>query len=190
MSLTINALALWEILAVALGLIYVTLAARHNPWAWVAAFISTGIYAVIFWLDTLPMQATLNGYYMVIAIIGWHQWRQSNSDTTPIIVRMTAKEHGALILGGVTGTLVIGYYLATFELSQAPYLDTATTVFAMANTVLLLKNRLENWLYWIAIDIVNIWLFIATEHYLTLVLFTTYIFLSVYGYLSWRKQLA
>jgi len=189
MSFTINALALWEMLAVALGLVYVTLAARHNPWAWVAAFISTGIYAVIFWLDALPMQATLNLYYMVIAIIGWHQWRQNDKDTTPIIIRMTMKEHGALIIGGLIGTLVIGHYLATFELSQAPYLDTATTVFAMANTWLLLNNRLENWLYWIAIDTVNIVLFTLTEHYSTVLLFATYIILSGYGYLSWRKQL-
>jgi nicotinamide mononucleotide transporter len=189
MSLTINASALWEFFAVALGLVYVTLAARHNPWAWVAAFVSTAIYAVIFWLDALPMQASLNLYYMFIAIYGWHQWRQKKGEAAPIIHRMSLREHSLFISFGLVATLVVGYLLSSFDLSQAPYLDTATTLFAMANTWLLLTNRLENWLYWIAIDSVNILLFTLTEHYSTVLLFATYIVLSVYGYLNWRKQL-
>jgi len=189
MSFTISTPLSWELLAVALGLIYVTLAARHNPWAWVAAFVSTAIYTVIFWYDALPMQASLNLYYMFIAVYGWYQWRQKKGEAAPIIHRMSLREHSLFISFGLVATLVVGYLLSSFDLSQAPYLDTATTLFAMANTWLLLTNRLENWLYWIAIDSVNILLFTLTEHYSTVLLFATYIVLSVYGYLNWRKQL-
>jgi len=190
MSFTTNILPLWEILAVALGLIYVTLAARHNHWAWAAAFVSTAIYSVIFWLDNLPMQASLNLYYMGIAVYGWYQWQQHQETSQPItVIQMSTKEHVIFLGIGTISTLMIGYGLTQLALSQSPYLDTATTLFSMLNTWLLLKNRLENWIYWVIIDIANIWLFTTTEHYTTLILFSTYILLSIYGYLSWRKNL-
>lgn len=191
MSFTISTPIIWELLAVALGLIYVTLAAQHNRWAWAAAFISTAIYSVIFWYDALPMQASLNLYYMIIAIYGWFEWKKNKESTTRslAIQRMSPKEHLVFIGIGSIGTIVIGYVLTQLALSQAPYLDTATTLFSMLNTWLMLRNRLENWLYWIMIDMINIWLFLSTEHYTTLILFSTYILLSIYGYVNWRKQI-
>jgi len=181
---------IWESLAVLLGLIYVTLAARHNRLAWLAAFANTSIYAVLLWQDHLPMQALLNGYFMLAAIYGWFHWQNdSTEETAPIILHITRNEHLFLIVLGTTSTIILGYLLDLYALSQQPYLDTFTTVFAMINTWLMLQNKLESWLYWIGIDLVNLWLFASTGHEPTLILYAVYIVLSVYGYLNWRKYI-
>jgi nicotinamide mononucleotide transporter len=181
---------IWESLAVLLGLIYVTLAARHNRLAWLAAFANTSIYAVLLWQDHLPMQALLNGYFMLAAIYGWFHWQNdSTEETAPIILHITRNEHLFLIILGTTSTIILGYLLDLYSLSQQPYLDTFTTVFAMINTWLMLQNKLESWLYWIGIDLVNLWLFASTGHEPTLILYAVYIVLSVYGYLNWRKYI-
>ncbi len=181
---------IWESLAVLLGLIYVTLAARHNRLAWLAAFANTSIYAVLLWQDHLPMQALLNGYFMLAAIYGWFHWQNdSTEETAPIILHITRNEHLFLIILGTTSTIILGYLLDLYALSQQPYLDTFTTVFAMMNTWLMLQNKLESWLYWIGIDLVNLWLFASTGHEPTLILYAVYIVLSVYGYLNWRKYI-
>ncbi len=181
---------IWESLAVLLGLIYVTLAARHNRLAWLAAFANTSIYAVLLWQDHLPMQALLNGYFMLAAIYGWFHWQNdSTEETAPIILHITRNEHLFLIVLGTTSTIILGYLLDLYALSQQPYLDTFTTVFAMMNTWLMLQNKLESWLYWIGIDLVNLWLFASTGHEPTLILYAVYIVLSVYGYLNWRKYI-
>jgi nicotinamide mononucleotide transporter len=181
---------LWEGFAVLLGLIYVTLAARHNRLAWFSAFANTSIYAVLFWQDQLPMQTLLNAYFMLAAIYGWFHWKNDSAEETePVIIHLTQNEHLFFIVLGTISTVIIGYVLSLYALSQQPYLDTLTTIFAMINTWLMLHNKLESWLYWIAIDVVNLWLFASTGHEPTLILYAVYIVLSVYGYINWRKYI-
>jgi nicotinamide mononucleotide transporter len=45
----------------------------------------------------------------------------------------------------------------------------------------------ENWLYWIVIDAVSIFLYIDRELYQTVGLYSIYLVLAVIGYLAWRK---
>jgi nicotinamide mononucleotide transporter len=49
------------------------------------------------------------------------------------------------------------------------------------------RKVLENWLYWIVIDAVSIFLYIDRELYQTAVLFMLYLVLAVIGYIAWRK---
>jgi nicotinamide mononucleotide transporter len=49
------------------------------------------------------------------------------------------------------------------------------------------RKVLENWLYWIVIDGVSIFLYIDRELYQTAGLFVLYLVLAVIGYLAWRK---
>ena len=77
----IAATSLAEWVAVVLALAYVWLAARQNRWCWLCAFISTAIYTWLFWQVTLPFQAILNLYYMMMAGYGYYQWnRQAAGD--------------------------------------------------------------------------------------------------------------
>jgi len=52
------------------------------------------------------------------------------------------------------------------------------------------RKILENWLYWIVINAVSVWLFMDRGLSLTSGLFALYIVLSVIGYLSWRRTMA
>jgi nicotinamide mononucleotide transporter len=49
--------------------------------------------------------------------------------------------------------------------------------------------KLENWLYWIAIDIVLTYLFVAQKLPFIALLFATYLGISVAGFLTWHKTL-
>jgi nicotinamide mononucleotide transporter len=188
MSLTINASALWEFFAVALGLIYIVLAARHSLYAWIASGISATIYGILLWQDVLPMQAGLHAFYVITAFIGWHHWRKTKQLKTPQVHYMTKREHLVFISAGTLFTLIIGSYLAQNTLSQSPWLDTSTTVFSMLTTWLVVKQRIENWLYWILIDSVSALLYWQTEHQQMALLYLLYVVLAVYGFYHWRKR--
>ena len=51
------------------------------------------------------------------------------------------------------------------------------------------KKVLENWIYWIVIDIVSVYLYFSRDLQLTAGLFAAYTIVAVFGYLSWKKQL-
>ncbi|WP_178863062.1 nicotinamide riboside transporter PnuC [Thiomicrorhabdus cannonii] len=191
-QLTESALRLsgWEVLATTLGILYVILAAKESYWCWPAAFASTLIYTFLFWEGQLPMQSLLNAYYLLMAVYGFISWRKHSDAKQDLrISNRPGRFHLLLISAGLVLTWIAGYYLQHQTESQLPYLDAFVTVFSIITTALMARKILENWLYWLVIDSAAIALYWQTGFYVTIVMFSLYLILSVVGYLKWRQKL-
>ncbi|MBT1442940.1 nicotinamide riboside transporter PnuC [Shewanella sp. JM162201] len=184
-----QALSAWEGVAVLLALAYLLLAMKGSRWCWVAAFVSTAIYTVLFYKVALLMESVLNVYYMAMAVYGYWLWRGGDAGTLAV-QSWGLKRHALLI--GVTGaaSLATGFVMANYTAASFPYLDAATTCFAVMTTFLVAKKVLENWLYWIVIDLVSIYLYLSKGLMMTSLLFVLYVGLAVAGYFVWRANLA
>jgi nicotinamide mononucleotide transporter len=68
-----------------------------------------------------------------------------------------------------------------------PYIDSFTTWGSVITTFMVARKVLENWLYWIVINSVAIFLYIDRDLYQTAGLYGLYIILSVIGFIAWRK---
>ncbi|MGO4893982.1 nicotinamide riboside transporter PnuC [Flavobacterium sp. W21_SRS_FM6] len=176
-----------EALAVVLALAYVWLAAKQNIWCWPCALLSTAIYTFVFWEVTLPFHALLNVYYMLMAVYGWLQW-QKDSDKALDITSWTVKQHIAAVLILVLISVLLSVLGASIFDSTYLYLDAFITVFSVFTTVLVAKKVRENWLYWIVIDAVAVYLYLAKGLLLTGLLFVIYSVFAIYGYLQWSKS--
>ena len=181
----------WEMVAVFLSVTYLLLAIKQNLWCWVAAFISTLIYTVLFFDASLLMDSALNMFYLVMAIYGWYSWKYGNGinkneelEITTYGLNKNLKIIGTLIIV----SLILGYIMANYTSADFAYLDTFTTVFAVFTTYTLTKKVLENWLYWIVIDSVSIYIYINKGFYLTAVLFAFYTVLAFIAYNNWKKE--
>ena len=181
----------WEMVAVFLSVTYLLLAIKQNLWCWVAAFISTLIYTILFFDASLLMDSALNMFYLVMAIYGWYSWKYGNGinkneelEITTYGLNKNLKIIGTLIIV----SLILGYIMANYTSADFAYLDTFTTVFAVFTTYTLTKKVLENWLYWIVIDSVSIYIYINKGFYLTAVLFAFYTVLAFIAYNNWKKE--
>ncbi len=182
------ALSGWEVVAALLGVAYVILAARESQWCWPLAFVSTLIYTLIFWEGQLPMQALLNFYYMGMAVYGYLLWHQhSNIDDSLAISSWSLPKQLKFVAFGTLLTAIVGIYLTASAISQNPFLDAGVTVFSVLNTWLMAKKVLQNWLYWIIIDIAAIMLYAQNGYYATIVMYCVYLTLAIIGFLSWKK---
>lgn len=184
-----------EIFAVITALAYVILAARGNLWCWPAAMISTILYTVIFYEYYLWSDSALQVYYFAMAVFGWFNWhknkelQQKKQQSEQIeIVSYGANYHLKAIAILSVLSLSLGMLMDNFTPTHFPYLDAATTVFAVFATYLVAKRVLENWLYWVIIDLVSIYLYHAKELNPTAVLFMLYVVLASLAYLNWRKM--
>lgn len=178
-----------ETTAVILALAYLLLAMRQNRLCWIAAFVSALLYLVIFAEVKLYMEAGLQIIYAVMAVVGWIFWGVNNShDTLPVTTRPWQFHMGTLVLIGVC-TWISGSLLTTYTDAARPFIDAGTTVSAIVCTWMVTRKILENWLYWIVINAVSVWLFTDRGLSLTSGLFALYIVLSVAGYFSWRRTL-
>lgn len=184
-----SALSLLELLAVLLAIAYIVLVLRENRWCWPAAFLSTAIYTGLFWNVALLMESVLNVYYMAMAVYGYWVWTQGGTDQDIPIAQWSAKKHLILISATTLASLLVGYCMANYTHADFPWLDAATTCFAVVTTWLVAQKILENWLYWIVIDIVSIYLYANKGLVLTAILFVFYIGIAIVGYWAWRKQL-
>ena len=178
-----------ETLAVALGISYLLLAMRENSLCWYCAFVSTAIYVYIFGDVSLYMESALNVYYMGMAVYGWLQWQKGGANHSGVeIVRWTAKHHIICVLVILIASVISGYLLSVNTDARLPYLDSFTTWASVLTTVMVARKVLENWLYWIVINSVSIYLYIDRDLDQTAAMFTLYLMLSVLGYVAWKKN--
>ena len=187
-------LPLLELIAVVASLLYVVLAAKGSIWCWPAAILSTVLYTVIFYDVYLWMDSVLQLYYLLMAVYGWFYWHKNthsntHSDSNKLLYsQWTLKRHCSIIFLLTLVSLVLGWIMATYTPANFPYLDSATTVFAVFATYLITQKVLENWLYFIVIDLVSIYLYVEKGLIPTAALFGSFVILAVYGYWQWRKQ--
>ena len=177
-----------ETVAVVLSIAYLVLAMRENSLCWCCAFFSTAIYVVIFGDVSLYMESALNIYYMAMAVYGWYQWRRGGvSGSGRAVCRWDFEQHAIAILLILAGTLLSGYLLDTNTDAKLPYLDSFTTWASVMTTFMVARKVLENWLYWMVINSVSIFMFIDRELYQTAAMLGLYLGLSIIGYFAWRK---
>lgn len=180
------AMSLWEVAAVILALAYLVLAMQEKISCWYAAFASTLIYTFLFWDVSLLMESALQVFYLVMAVYGWWQWqrRDENGETLEINV-WPVKTHLLVLAGVGVLTLGFGYLLQNTTDAALPYLDSFTTWGAVVTTYMVTRKVLENWIYWLVIDAVSIYLYLDRELYLTALLFVFYVVLVVFGFFRW-----
>lgn len=188
-----QAMSYWEVIAVILGIAYLVLAMRQNSLCWYAAFGSTAIYTWLFFDVSLLMESALSFYYLIMAVYGWYVWNKTpmavGESTTLPVITWSKKQHAFTIVAVCILTFISGYLLSNHTGAVMPYLDSFTTWGAVITTYMVAKKVLENWIYWIVIDTLAIYLYIDRELYLTSALMATYVVLAFIGFNAWNKSL-
>ncbi|MBY6185188.1 nicotinamide riboside transporter PnuC [Marinobacter hydrocarbonoclasticus] len=184
-----HALSGWEAVAVILAVAYLLFAMRRSLWCWPAAAASTLIYTVLFWQVALLMESVLNVYYLAMAVYGFWQWRYGGQTGEGLpLVRWSGTTHLAIIVGTALVALALGYLMDTHTHADMAYLDAMTTCFAVVTTVMVARKVVENWLYWVVIDLASIYLYLEKGFYLTAALFVFYVGMATVAYFQWRAQ--
>ena len=181
--------SLLEAVAVVLAILYLVLAIRQNIWCWFCAGISTAIFAYLFFGVNLYMEAVLNVFYFCMAIYGWRKWRTSNSDAHELrVVIWSHKTHLLAIIAILAMSFASGYWLDTRSNAAFPYVDSLRSWGAVWATYLVARKVLENWWYWLVIDLTMMYVFWAKGLEFTAVLYVLYIFMIPIGLISWTRS--
>lgn len=177
-----------EALSVALGLAYSLLAIRRSRWCWVAGGASSAILIWLAWQRHLPMQAALNVYYVGVSVYGWWHWsREQRAHGDPPVGTWPVYRHVLACLSVLLVSALTARWLAAETQAAWPFLDPLTTWGSLFATWLAARVKLENWLYWLAIDSTLAFLFAMQDLYLLALLSVVYLGFSVAGFLRWLK---
>jgi nicotinamide mononucleotide transporter len=175
-----------ESVAVFFSILYVILALKESIWCWGAAAISVTLYIYICYTAQLYPETGLQVFYLLMAFYGYYQWNKN--DSTLQIQQWTTTKHLLILLLGALLTFLMGFYFTIYTNAAMPLVDSFTTVFSVFATYMVTKKVLGNWLYWIVIDAVSVYLYFSRDLHLTSLLFIVYTVIAIFGYFSWLKR--
>lgn len=175
-----------ESIAVFFSVLYVVLAARESIWCWGAACISVSIYIYICYTAKLYPETGLQVFYLIMAGVGYYMWNKDNKEE---IKEWSELKHLGIIFLGTILTFFMGFYFSIYTDSVMPITDSFTTIFSLIATYMVVKKVLGNWLYWIVIDLVSVYLYFNRDLHLTSLLFIVYTIISIFGYFSWVNRM-
>ncbi len=68
----------FEIFGAVTGILYVFLEIRQTLWLWPVGIITSAVYIWVFFSGKLYADMSLQGYYLVISILGWYWWAKGS----------------------------------------------------------------------------------------------------------------
>lgn len=177
-----------EVGAVLTGIIYVVLAARENIWCWLFGIISSILSIYLFVISKLYAESILYFYYVLAGIYGWIVWRKRTQETGLKISTWPISYHLITIGVGVILSFALAAILRNYTDAALPLIDSHTTIFSFIATFMVTRKVLENWLYWIIIDVISIGLYSSRQLYLYALLMLVYSIIAVWGFKAWKTQ--
>jgi len=170
------------------GVGYAVLAALRNRLCWISGAVSSAAAALAAGLRLLPMQSALQVFFVGMSVYGWVSWSKAGGDDELAVGVWPPAWHLGVAVGLTALTFVSAHLLATETNAAWPLLDSLTTWFSLFATWLAARAKLENWLYWIAIDGVLVFLFYVQDLPFLALLNLLFIGIAAAGYIAWRRR--
>ena len=126
--------------------------------------------------------------YLPSQFIGYFMWKanmqKSDGGESVIAKALTVKGWMTLIIVTTVGTLL---FVQTLQAAggSSTGLDSLTTIITVAAQILMILRYREQWLLWIALNILSIFLWAETPA--MYLMYSAYLLNSLYGYYNWTK---
>jgi nicotinamide mononucleotide transporter len=183
--------SLTETIGVLFGIAGVWLTIRRNVWCWPVGLVNVVLFVFVFFHARLYGAAVLQLVYVVISFYGWYRWLHPGPDLLELPVSWTPlRWWGGLGMAGVALAVGFGLFLRYRTDAVLPFLDAATASFSLVAQWQTARKWIDNWLVWIAVDLVYIGMYLSQRLYPTAILYAVFLVLAAIGFHEWRQAIA
>ena len=175
-----------EGISVVLGVVYSILAVKRSRWCWLAGGISSAILVYLSWIAKLPMQACLQAYYVGMSVYGFWRWSKEVGDTRAVST-LPLSAHAAACAAICVVSVLSSRFLAGETQAAWPFLDSFVTWGSLFATWLVAQVKLENWLYWIVLNALAVFLYAQQGLMFVALLMVVYFVVAVVGFITWFR---
>lgn len=184
------------ILASMTGTMCVILTGMGRMSSYIFGTINIVLYSIVAYKATYYGDVMLNlFYYLPTNIIGWFMWKKHMDDENGEVIKERLSLKGDIILTFLSIIAIIGYgyFLSNYTNDKLPYIDSMSTVLSIVAQILLLKRCMEQWIVWIVVDGVSIFMWIMAffnggESIATLLMWGVYFINAVVMFRKWYKE--
>ena len=176
-----------EIAANAAATAAILLAGRNSIHTWWTGIIGCTLFALLFFQSKLYADVVLQVFFVLSSVAGWRQWSRGNGGRGLPIAPADFRSLAWTIPAGLAATAAYGALLHFWTDAYAPFADSAVLVFSVIAQLLLMGRRIENWLFWLAVNSIAVPLYASRGLYLTAVLYAVYWVNAVVSWMWWRR---
>lgn len=176
-----------------LGLLYIWLEYRASIALWVVGIVMPALDVVLYWQHGLYGDAGMAVYYTLAAIYGFAVWKfgrkrgQAEGQEMPI-THMPHRLYVPATVFFVVAWAATYYILVTFTDSNVPMLDAFTNALSFVGLWALARKYVQQWLFWIAVNVVCTGLYIYKGIPFKAALYGLYVVIAVAGYRKWKRE--
>jgi len=185
-----------DITTTILGLAYILLEYRASLWMWAVGFMMQSLGIVLYYQKGLYADCGMEFYYLSITIYGYCKWvgigtkpsySEKHREALPIrhIPRGIALRWSLIMMAAWA---TIYWLLVTFTNSTVPLADSFTTALSLIGIWALAHKYLEQWLIWIAVDVVTCILYWHKDIPFKASLYALYVVIAIAGYMKWKRE--
>lgn len=179
-----------EISANSVNLVAIVLATRNSIHTWWTGILGCGLFGWLFFASQLYADATLQVFFIVTSALGWWHWLHHRGVRAERpISRTPALELAITVPIGALAALGYGMLLHRFTDAFAPFADSAVLALSVAAQILLMRRKLETWIFWFIANTVMVILFASRELWITTFFYTLFWFNAPIGFFRWRREL-
>lgn len=189
-----------ELVGTIFNLACVILVARRNILTWPIGIVAVVLFGALFWQINLYADVFEQVYYLITSIVGWYMWasvKHRDSDDKKVLITTNSLKTNLLWIGGITLVSAISTWALSHvhmwlpgiftEPASLPAIDATTTVMSFAAQILMIRRKLENWIIWIVVDVVAVWLYWYKEVPFVSLLYLVFLINAIYGYVTWKR---
>jgi nicotinamide mononucleotide transporter len=179
----------YEIIGTVFGLLSVWLSIRKSVWCWPTGLVNVICFFVMFYQVKLYAELITYAVFFVLGVYGWWKWSSGSERTELAITRTPRRISVALIALALMWAPAQGFALVNYTDASLPYWDSSITVLSLIAQWMMARKYLENWMLWIAVDVLGIGVYQAKGLYVTSGLYVVFLIMATCGLVAWWRAL-
>ena len=175
-----------------LGLIYIWLEYRAHIALWIVSIIMPALDIYLYYRHGLYGDAGMAVYYTAAGIYGYVAWRfgDRKDNPSPLYIRHTpTRLYLPITLCFLAAWAATYYVLITWTNSTVPVLDAFTNAMSFIGLWALSRKYIEQWMFWIVVDVVCTVLYIQKGIPFKAGLYGLYVVIAVMGWFKWKQMM-
>lgn len=184
-----------ELAGTVFGLICVWLAARQHLLTWPFGMLNIVCFFAVFYQVRLYSDMFLQLYFFAMSVYGWISWTRQKRAHIPVsVLSWNARFFSVAVI--VAATLAGGFAMQNIHVwiptvfqhpASYPFVDTFIAVGSVVAMVFQARRNLENWVLWILIDVVAVFVYFERNILLIAAEYVIFLGLASYGLWLWLQ---
>lgn len=183
-----------DILGFVVGLVYLYLEYKASIWLWLASIIMPAIDMFLYYKAGLYADFGMAIYYCIAGIYGFIAWKFIGRSAGSGPQRSISRYKRSHILPSAAAALLLWFglwwVLTHWTDSSVPVADAFTTALSIVALWALSRKYAEQWLLWLAVDVVCCILYVYKGIPFKAAIYGLYTVFAVFGYRKWLKLAA